>query len=142
MLEFPPNVTALIQAALFVALWVILKPVFERFLANLSERERRTSGAVAEARRLRDEAASLRTEYEGLLANVKREAVRAKDEIRQQAERDGRDLLDGARRDAERILSEIRSRVAHEVSEARAGLERDAEAISDRVVAAFLGRRG
>ncbi|MGH7821464.1 MAG: ATP synthase F0 subunit B [Candidatus Binatia bacterium] len=141
MLEFPPDQTALYQIALFVALWLVLKRlVFDRFLEVLAARRRRTDGALAEARRLREEVAKLRAEHEALMAQVRREAARGRDEIRRQAEAEERAMVDGAREEAARILDELRERASREVGEARAALERETEELSERVARALLGR--
>lgn len=141
MLAFPPDQTALYQIALFCVLWVVLKRlVFDRFLESVEARKHRTQGALAEAGKLREEAAQLRTEHEEQLGEVRRQAARAKDEIRRQAEKEERALLDAAREEAGRVLEGLRAQVAREVAEARAALDRETEELSGRVTRMLLGR--
>ena len=144
MLEFPPNVTFVYQAILLVALWVVLKRlVFDRTLETLRERGERTSGALAEAKRLRDEAATLRAEYETAMAEVRREAAQAREGIRRRAEAEERELLESARAEASKTLETFRATVAAEVAAARAELEREADVLAERVSDQLLrGRRG
>jgi F-type H+-transporting ATPase subunit b len=141
VLEFPPNATFVYQAILLVALWVVLKRlVFDRTLETLHEREERTSGALAEAKRLRDEAAMLRAEYETAMGEVRREAAQARDEIRRRAEGEERELLESARAEASKTLESFRATVAAEVAAARDELERDADVLAERVADQLLRR--
>lgn len=143
MLEFPPNVTFVYQAILLVVLWVVLKRlIFDRTLETLHHREERTSGALAEAKRLRDEAATLRAEYEAAMGEVRREAAHARDEIRRRAESEERTLLETARAEASKTLATFRARIASEVAAARTELERDAEVLAERVAEQLLRRPG
>jgi F-type H+-transporting ATPase subunit b len=141
VLELPPNATFIYQAILLVVLWVALKRlVFDRTLETLHEREERTSGALSEAKRLRDEAATLRAEYETAMGEVRREAALARDEIRRRAEAEERELLESARAEASKTLESFRATVAAEVAAARVELERDADVLAERVADRLLGR--
>lgn len=141
MLEFPPDITALYQALLFVALWAILKRVaLDRFVETLAARRSKTEGALAEARKLGEEAVRLRSEYDSAMAEIKRQAVQEKEEIRRQAEKEERELVNEARGEAQRVLDALRLRVAGEVSIARAALAGETGELSERVAQALLGR--
>jgi F-type H+-transporting ATPase subunit b len=141
VLEFPPNITALYQAILFVALWIVLKRlVWDRFVQNLLMRQRKTQGALEEAKRLREEATRLRSEYESAMVEIHRQAVEAREEIHRQAEKEERQLIDGARGEAAKLLEEARLRIEHEMSSARATLERETDELSQRVARTLLGR--
>jgi F-type H+-transporting ATPase subunit b len=139
VLEFPPNITAVYQAILLVVLWLVLKRlVFERILENLHKRDEKTAGALAEAKRLRDEAASLRSEYEVAMAEVRRSAARARDEIRRQAESEERGLLETARNEAARSLESYRAKIAEELAAARGELDRQADDLAEQVARTLL----
>lgn len=141
MLQFPPDVTALYQLALFVALWFVLKRiVFDRFLENLADRSRRTDGMVAEAKRFREEAEAMREAHETFLAQARREAADAREEIRREAEREERKLLDDARDEAARVLAGLRERAQAETEAARRTLEQETQALSERIAQSLLGR--
>lgn len=140
MLEFPPDITALYEALLFVALYFVLKSlVFDRFLGAVEKRRERSEGALAEAKRLRDEAAVLRSEQEAALAEVGREAARARDELRQQAAAEERSLIEAAREDAARTLEALRVEVAREIDAARRSLEGEVQALAERMAQTILG---
>lgn len=141
VIDIPPNITALYQAALLIALWFVLKRlIFDRLLGNLDRRDERTRGALEEARRLRDEAATLRSEYESSMAEVRREATRIREEIRREAENEERGLIEEARRHAGQTLEEIRTQTDRELQQARKALEAQTEEISSRIVRNVLGR--
>ena len=141
MLQFPPDVTALYQIVLFVALWLALKKiVLDRFLENLADQNRRTDGAVAEAKKLAEEAQALREEHEQFLTGIRREAAQAQEEIRRVAEREEREVLDSARGEAGRILGELREQTRQETEVARQSLEQETTALSKQIARSLLGR--
>jgi F-type H+-transporting ATPase subunit b len=141
VLEFPPDITAVYQAALFVALWFVLKRlVFDRFVETIEARHHHTHGALAEARKLREEAASLRAGVDASMDELRRQAARAKDEIRRQAAEEERRLVEEAREDASRVLEEMRKRLAGEAAATRAALEGETEGLAEAVAQVVLGR--
>jgi F-type H+-transporting ATPase subunit b len=135
--------TFLYQAALFLILWAVLKRlVFDRFLEAVKKRDERTAGALEAARKLRDEAASLESEVEAKLAEVRREAARAREEIRRVAEKEERELVESARHEAAEELGKVRARIATEVATARASLEGETRELAERILKTLLGDRG
>jgi F-type H+-transporting ATPase subunit b len=129
------------QALLFVALYFALKNlVFDRFLANIDAREQRTRGALEQATKLREEAARLQSEYEAQLAELRRAAAAAGDEIRRHAESEERQLLDSARQEAGRSLTEARRRIAAEAETTRAALGTETAKLVDEIVRTVLKR--
>ena len=132
----------LYQAVLFVALYFVLKGlVFDPFLANLDARRRRTSGATADAAKLREEAARLRAEYEQQMAAIRHEAAAARDEIRRQAEKEEEEIIEGARLEAARSIAEARETIAAQVRAARATLGSETERLSEEILKTMLGGR-
>lgn len=133
--------TALYQVAMILALWVILKRlVFDRILENLERRRRATSGALDEARKLRDEAAELKASHEAAVAEFRRQAQIEREALRRQGETEERELVERARTEAGRALEAVREQTRREVEGARAELERDAADLAERAVASLLGR--
>jgi F-type H+-transporting ATPase subunit b len=129
------------QALLFVVLYFALKNlVFDRFLANIDARHRRTRGALEQATKLREEAARLQSEYEVQLAELRREAAAAGEEIRRHAESEERELLESARQEAARSLTEARRRIAAEVETTRAALGAETAKLVEDVVRNILKR--
>jgi F-type H+-transporting ATPase subunit b len=134
--------TIIYQAALFVALYFILKNlVFDRFLANLDARHDRTRGALEAATRLREEAARLQTDYEGQLAEMRRRAAAEREAIRRQAEEEERELVQSARQEAARALTEARVKIAAEAEATRTALAGETTRLSEEILANLLGRR-
>jgi F-type H+-transporting ATPase subunit b len=123
VLEFPPDITFLVQAGLFLFVWFALNRVFRRFLDNGERRHERVAGALEEAKKLRDEAAALARDTEQQLAEIRRSAAAAKDEIRRHAEEEEQALLDGARREAAETLTRVRAEIATATAVARASLD-------------------
>jgi len=139
-MEFTPQ-AILYQAILFVALYFVLKRlVFGRFVENLEARHRRTQGALEEAMRLREEAGRLQADYEAQMAEMRRRAAAAKEEIRRQAEKGERELLDLARGEAARSLAQAQAEIAEQVRAARAALEGDVNKLSEQVLDRLLKR--
>jgi len=132
----------LYQAVLFVALYFVLKGlVFDPFLANLDARRRRTSGATADAAKLREETARLRAEYEQQMAAIRHEAAAARDEIRRQAEKEEEEIIEAARLEAARSMAEAREAIAGQVRAARATLGSETERLSEEILKTMLGGR-
>ena len=134
--------TIVYQAALFVALYLILKNlVFDRFLANLDARNDRTRGALEAAARLREEAARLQDDYAGQLAQIRRRAAAAREEIRKQGEEQERELVESARREAASALAEARVKIAEDAEATRAALAGEVPRLSEEILTNLLGRR-
>jgi F-type H+-transporting ATPase subunit b len=137
--EFVPVLLA--QMAIFVALWMVLKRFwFEPALRLIAAREKRSHGAIAEAKALQGEAERLRLEHTAALDQARAEAHRDVQEMLRQAEAEQRRLIAAANEAAHQAAAEARARIAEEVAAARRGLEADAHAIAREVAKAVLGR--
>lgn len=138
---FPPDIGFVIQIALFLVLWFVLKRwLFDPTLRVLEARRQRTSGQLAEAERLREETVRMRNEYEARLQQAR---VAARDEvarIREEAEAEEARLLEAARAEAAAVVQEVRARVANEIEAARATMARDAAELSVEAAEKILGR--
>jgi F-type H+-transporting ATPase subunit b len=129
------------QIVLFVALWLILKRLwFDPAMAVVKERARRSEGALAEARTVREEAERMRREHAAALAEARAEAQREVQEIMRAAEQEQRRLVDEANASAQKTLTEVRARVAEDVDAARQSLRADVDAIARQIAHAVLGR--
>ena len=134
--------TIVYQAALFVALYFVLKNLaFDRFLANLDARHDRTRGALEAATRLREEAARLQDDYQAQLAQIRRQAAAAREEIRKQAEEQERELVESARREAASALAEARTKIAADAEATRAALAGEVTRLSEEILASLFGRQ-
>jgi F-type H+-transporting ATPase subunit b len=136
-----PDKTFLIQIAFFVVLWVIMKRFwFDPAARVITERARRSEGAIAEARAIEAEAEALRHEHEAALDRARREAQRQLEEIMRAAEAEQQRMIAEAREDAQRTLGEVRARLAEEVATARRGLRDSAGELARLVAQRVLGR--
>jgi F-type H+-transporting ATPase subunit b len=142
MVEIPPDWTTFFtQIAVFLVLWLVLKRFwFEPAQRVLKERERRTEGAMQEARRMREEAEKLRAEHEAALEEARSEAQREVNEILRAAEAEHKRIIAQAAEDAQRTLTEVRARVADEVNIARSTLQNEVHAIAREVAQTVVGR--
>jgi len=129
------------QVVLFLVLYFVLKSlVFDRFLANLEARHHHTRGALDEAAKLREEAASLAADYESQMAKIRHEAAAAREEIRREGEQAERDLLETARREAAQTLATARARIADEARATKVALEAETEPLAERILDTLLKR--
>ena len=141
MLKIPPDYTFLVEIAIFVVLWLVLRRLwFEPALRIIHERTRRSEGAIQEARAVQAEAQRLRAEHAAALDQARTEAQRELQEIVRGAEAEQKRVLAEAREDAQRILNEVRGRVAEEVAAERRTLRDQAEDIAREVARKLLGR--
>jgi F-type H+-transporting ATPase subunit b len=131
----------LLQVAIFVALWLVLKRFwFDPALRLIRERAARSEGAIAEARTIQAEAERLRAEHAAALEEARSEAQRQMQEIVRGAEVEQKKLIAEARDEAQRTLGEVRGQVAHEVASARQSLRESAHDIARLVAEKVLGR--
>lgn len=140
-MEFPPDIGFAIQIVLFLVLWAALKRwLFDPVLRVLEARRERTSGQLAEAKRLQEEAERMRGEYEGALERAR---VLAREEIarfRGETDLEEQRILESAKAEAAEIVQAVRSQVATEMHAARATMARDAAEISVEAAEKILGR--
>jgi F-type H+-transporting ATPase subunit b len=139
MLAFPPDATFLVQLISFFALLVILnKLLFAPFAAVLAERERRTSGARAEAASNRTEADELaRTVDRGLEEARARAAVEAEGIRREAREREA-EVFNHAKAEAATRLKQLREAIAREREQAKSALREEAKTLAQSMVDAVL----
>src|SRR5262249_15973079 len=101
MLEL--NYSLVVQAALFVALWLALKRLWlDGGLRVLAERAKRSEGQVAEARRLEAEIEQLRREHQAALQKARSDAQREVADIMRRAEAEQKQLIAQATEEAQR----------------------------------------
>ena len=141
MLKIPPDYTFVVQIALFLALWIVLKRFwFDPALRILRERASRSEGAVAEARAIQAEAERLRAEHAGALDEVRAEAQRDMQHIVREAEAEQKRIIEEAREEAQRAITDVRARIAEDVAVARQELRESAQDIARTVAEKVLGR--
>ena len=137
--EFFPVMLA--QIVLFVGLWVALKRLwFEPALKVITAREKRSHGAVAEAKRVQADAERMRREHATAIDQAKVEAQREVQNMLRQAETEQRQIIARATEEAQRTVGEVREIVARDVAEARQRLQGDVRSIAAEVAKIVLGR--
>jgi F-type H+-transporting ATPase subunit b len=139
MLEL--NYSLVVQAVLFVALWLALKRFwFDPALRVIAERAKRSEGQVAEARKLEAEIERMRREHQAALQQARTEAQREVADIMRRAEAEQKQLMAQANDEAQRTLADMRTRVAEEVATARKTLSADVGALAREVARTVMGR--
>jgi F-type H+-transporting ATPase subunit b len=130
-----------VQMLVFAALIVVLKPLLlDPVLRVLEEREKRTDGARAEARRMQEEAGELLRQYERELDRVRQVASEERERLRAETTELEAEILKSAHQAAAEILEEGRQRIEKEINAMRFGLGRESERIAGEMAARVLGR--
>jgi F-type H+-transporting ATPase subunit b len=133
--------TVILQAALFTALLLILKPLlFEPMLRIFALREERTDGARATARELQERAGDLLGQYERELARVSQVAAEERDKLRAETARLEAEIMREGREATAKIVEHGRKRIEAEVNAIRFELGREAEKVSELIVSRVLDR--
>lgn len=113
------DLSFLAQMAAFAAFVFLLKPMlFDPMMKLFDEREKRTDGARAAARKADDQAADIVQTYEAALEKVRRAAAEEREKLR----------AEGAKLEAQ-ILEEARTEVTALVDAGKAGVAADAQAL-------------
>jgi F-type H+-transporting ATPase subunit b len=135
------DLTFLAQLALFGVFVSLLKPLlFDPLLRVFEERERRTEGAMKEARAMDDEAGELLRRYEAELTRIRREAGVERERLRAEATRLEAKIMAEAREETARILSAGKAATAAEVSELRRELEGRRAELAAQIAARIVDR--
>ena len=141
MLKIPPDYTFLVQIAIFLVLWVVLKRLwFDPALRVVRERRVRSEGALNEARAIQAEAERLRAEHARSLEEARAEAQREMGEIVRRAEADQKRVVAEAHAEAERVLATAREQIGRDVTTARQSLRESAHEVARAVAEKLLGR--
>lgn len=129
------------QMVVFATVILVLKPLlFDPVLGLFQERERRTEGARAEARRMQEKAGELLREYEREMEKVQRVAGEERDKMRAETARLEAKELAQARAIATKIVEEGRARIAEEIHEIKFDLGRNSERLARDIAGRVLGR--
>ena len=137
--EFLP--VLLVQIALFLGLWMVLKRLwFDPALRLIKAREQRSHGAVKEAKKVEEEAQKLRVEHTAAIEQAKAEAQAEVQEMLRRAEAEQRTTIARAHEDAGRTMAEMRASVAQELAAARRDAQADVHVLAREVAKAVMGR--
>ncbi len=141
MLELPPKIGFYVWIPIFFVFIYLLKTlILDATQKLLDERANRTTGAQADAEKMRDEAAEMQAEFDRKLAEARLAGSNAGDQVRREAEANEHRILEGARADAAKLVDEVRGRIQAETDTARTALKADSEALAKLVAEKVLGR--
>ena len=133
--------TVFVQAALFVLLYLLLRPLlFSPWLKVLERRKVSIDGALEAAQKLRLEADAFEQDCIARLERAKEGAMELRSDMRSQTEASQSELLARARSEASRSLESARTKAQRESVEARRQLQSNVEQIAADVFQKVLGR--
>ena len=142
MLDFPPDITFVIQFVLFFVLFFSLdRLLFKPFADVLSRRDERTVGASLAAEGDQQAARDLKTQIDDAMAAARAEAQVQAEAIRRDARAEEAALYERAKSEAASRLATIDASIQSECSAARASLERDAGALAEQMARVVLGQQ-
>ena len=133
--------SVVIQFVAFLILFMIIKPLLlDPFLKLMEEREKRTEGARAEARKMDEKAGELIKRYESELDKVRRIANQERDKLRAEAQKLEARILAEAREETAKVVEEGKAKLASEGSAIRHDLAAMTATMSAEVASRVLGR--
>jgi F-type H+-transporting ATPase subunit b len=145
LLEISPDIsfnpTMFVQMVLFLALFLILKPLlWEPTLASLDRRKALTSGQKEQADLEEAEILRLETEYQAKVKAARAAAGEERTKVRSAAQESAKQLIETAKNEAAKTVSLIRGEVNEATVKARGQLKSEAESAADAMTAKILGR--
>lgn len=139
MISLDSSILAAI-AIFLVLIFALDRLLFRPLVAIQRERENRTTGLVARARKDLDHHSDLFNRYEATIRNARMEGYRRQEQVRAEALAKRAVALDGARKAAEKLLEQSRATIQTESETAREQLGREAEQIARGIAASILQR--
>jgi F-type H+-transporting ATPase subunit b len=141
MLKIPPDYTFLLQIALFAVLWFGLKRLlFDPMVALLEERERRTSGARAEATRITAAVQDSGAEYDRRMQEVRRTLQAEADAARSTIVAEEQKILAEARNQASAQFEQMHNDLTRLADSARPALATEAQDLAAQMLERIAGR--
>lgn len=135
------DLSVLAQMVLFALLIIVLKPLmFDPVLKIFEEREKRTEGAKAEARKMQEQAGDLLTRYQRELERVNQVAAVEREKVRSETARLEQDILAQGRQVAADIVAQGRAKIQKEEQAIQFELGRQSEQLARQIAARVLGR--
>ena len=140
MLDFPPDLTFVVQlVGFFVLLAILNKLLFAPFLEVLNERAERTEGAAAHAVEEHDEANELKSKIDTAMSEARREAATIAETIRREGRASEAEIYEQGKEAAAAKLAELRAGIESERSAAENDLRDNAKTIAVSMVENVLG---
>lgn len=133
--------TFIAHFVLFAAFVVLMKDlIFDPLLKVFEERERRTAGAIDEARGMDEQALALKQELDGKLEGIRREAAVDREQVRERVQKIESALLAESQRAMAAALDAGMAKIHQEAAAIRAELEAQRGPLAAEVASKVLGR--
>ena len=133
--------TLVLQMVLFMLLILLLKPLlFDPVLRVFEQREQRTEGARAEARRMEERAGELIRAYERELDRLRQIASEERERLRNETARLEAEIMHEAREVSHRIVSQGRQQIDDKIRAIEADLAGRSDEMGKMIAARVLGR--
>ena len=133
--------TLFVQVGVLIVLWAVLKPVlFDPMLKLFEEREKRIEGAIKKARKIDDESAEAKAEYDGKMAKARAEGTSERERLRAESLRKESELLAKVRSETQQKMDAARDAANKELAATRDALAPHAREIAKQVATRVLGR--
>jgi len=133
------DATLVIQMALFLALFLIMKPLlFAPFLKVLEERHQGLEGSREDADEFESRAERALNEYEKKIRDARREASEIRDALRMQGQAEFKDLVDEAREELTAKIEGERQVISVQREDAVKQLKGRAESLATTIVGKIL----
>jgi F-type H+-transporting ATPase subunit b len=132
-----------VVAGIIIFLTVVLALnyiLFRPLLRVQEERERRTTGTIAQAQQQLQHQAELFSRYEAAMKNARMEGYRLQEQVRSEALQKRKERLDLARKSADELLEQSRDSIRLQVHTAKDELAGEAAEIARSIAAAVLRR--
>ncbi|MCO4761422.1 MAG: ATP synthase F0 subunit B [Myxococcales bacterium] len=134
------DATAIVQFGFFIALVLVLpKLVFEPLLSRFEQREARTDGARADARRMLKEADAQVAVYEKAMADEKQTALAERAAARNAAQKEANALIAKVRAETNSKIDAGIAALRGEADKARGAIEAEAGQIAALITAKIVG---
>jgi F-type H+-transporting ATPase subunit b len=135
------DATAIAQFLLFTAFVVLMKDViFDPLLKVFDERERRTAGAIDDARDLDEKAIALKGQYDARVEEVRRDAAIDRDRLRAKMKQIESEMTDASRSAATEKLENGLGILGREAAAVRKDLDAQQAALASQIASRVLGR--
>jgi F-type H+-transporting ATPase subunit b len=136
------DATFFVQIAIFLVLFLLLRPLLFKPVIRLIEARRvATEGVSAEAAELSRKVTALRGEVRDRLGKVRAEAGGERDRLLAESRGEERKVIEGAREEALSTIAEARGDLDRQVSQVRDQLQSEGRVFAEMVVEKVLDRR-
>jgi len=133
--------TFILHFLMFTAFVVVMKDlIFDPLLEVFEERDRRTKGAIVDAREMDEQALALKQEFDGKLEGVRRDAAVDRERIRGSVKQLESEMMTEARETVSKTLDSGMVKIDAEVSSIRADLAAQRGTLAATIASKVLGR--